>query len=54
MENRAVQTELEEGIKDAVCTQCRADIERELMRALDTNYLLCIEKGKHNRLCQRT
>lgn len=50
MENRAVQTEWEERIKDGASTQCYAHLQRKLMRALDTIYLLCTEEGKHNRL----
>lgn len=37
-ENRAVQTEWEQRIKDEASMQFYAEIEQELMRALDPNY----------------
>lgn len=49
VENRAVQTEWEDRIKDGATTQCYAELQRKLMRALDTIYLLYTEMGKHNR-----
>lgn len=53
-ENRAVQTEWEERIKDGASTQCYGEIQRELMRALDTIYLLYTREGKHNTGRRRT
>lgn len=54
VENRAVQTEWEERIKDGASTQFYAEIQWELMTVLDTIYLLYTEEAKHNRLCERT
>ncbi len=54
VENRDVQTEWEQRIKDGASTQCYTELQRKLMRALDTIYLLYTEEGKHNRLCEST